>query len=93
MSVPTTLHTSTRNRSLWLVAGCILATVATALAIVLVVRGFDGGPQAADRTGSPQSVPTRESVLRAMSPEGRRYTKAVIALTPAQLAAGAAGSP
>ena len=37
--------------------------------------------------------PTAASVLRSMSPETRRYTKAVMALTFAQLAAGAAGSP
>jgi hypothetical protein len=37
--------------------------------------------------------PTTASVLRSMSPETRRYTKAVMALTFAQLAAGAAGSP
>ena len=37
--------------------------------------------------------PTTASVLRSMSPETRRYTRAVMALTFAQLAAGAAGSP
>ena len=37
--------------------------------------------------------PTAASVLRSMSPKTRRYTKAVMALTFAQLAAGAAGSP
>ena len=37
--------------------------------------------------------PTIESVLASMSPETRRYTKAVMALTFGQLAAGAAGHP
>ena len=37
--------------------------------------------------------PTVESVLASMSPQTRRWTKAVMALTFAQLAAGAAGSP
>jgi hypothetical protein len=37
--------------------------------------------------------PTLASVLASMSPETRRYTKAVTSLTFAQLAAGAAGHP
>ncbi|HVN60285.1 MAG TPA: hypothetical protein VMT59_03420 [Gaiellaceae bacterium] len=37
--------------------------------------------------------PTTASVLGSMSPQTRRYTKAVTSLTFAQLAAGAAGSP
>jgi N-methylhydantoinase A/oxoprolinase/acetone carboxylase beta subunit len=37
--------------------------------------------------------PTTASVLTSMSPQTRRYTKAVTSLTFAQLAAGAAGSP
>jgi hypothetical protein len=37
--------------------------------------------------------PTVASVLASMSPQTRRYTKAVMALTFAQLAAGAAGHP
>ena len=37
--------------------------------------------------------PTTASVLASMSPQTRRYTKAVMSLTFAQLAAGAAGSP
>jgi hypothetical protein len=40
-----------------------------------------------------QSGPTVESVLASMSPETRRYTEAVMGLTFAQLAAGAAGHP
>ena len=40
-----------------------------------------------------QSGPTTESILASMSPETRRYTKAVTSLTFAQLAAGAAGQP
>ena len=40
-----------------------------------------------------QSGPTLASVLASMSPQTRRYTKAVMSLTFAQLAAGAAGSP
>jgi hypothetical protein len=42
---------------------------------------------------STQSGPTIASVLASMSPQTRRYTKAVMSLTFAQLAAGAAGSP
>ena len=37
--------------------------------------------------------PTTAAVLASMSPETRRYTKAVMSLTFAQLAAGGAGSP
>ena len=37
--------------------------------------------------------PTMASVLASMSPSTRRYTKAVMSLTFAQLKAGAAGSP
>ena len=37
--------------------------------------------------------PTLTAVLGSMSPETRRYTKAIMSLTFAQLAAGAAGSP
>ena len=40
-----------------------------------------------------QHGPTTASVLAAMSPSTRRYTKAITALTFAQLKAGAAGSP
>lgn len=40
-----------------------------------------------------QHGPTMASVLASMSPSTRRYTKAVMALTFAQLKAGAAGSP
>jgi hypothetical protein len=40
-----------------------------------------------------QKGPTLAAVLASMSPETRRYTKAVMSLTFAQLAAGAAGSP
>jgi hypothetical protein len=40
-----------------------------------------------------QHGPTVASVLASMSPETRRYTKAVMGLTFAQLAAGAAGHP
>ena len=40
-----------------------------------------------------QSGPTVASVLASMSPETRRYTQAVMNLTFAQLAAGAAGQP
>ena len=42
---------------------------------------------------SRQSGPTVASVLASMSPQTRRYTEAVMSLTFAQLAAGAAGSP
>jgi hypothetical protein len=42
---------------------------------------------------SRQNGPTTASVLASMSPQTRRYTKAVMSLTFAQLAAGAAGSP
>ena len=42
---------------------------------------------------SPQHGATTASVLAAMSPATRAYTKAVMKLTFAQLAAGAAGSP
>jgi len=42
---------------------------------------------------STQSGPTTASVLASMSPSTRRYTKAITALTFAQLKAGAAGSP
>ena len=42
---------------------------------------------------SRQSGPTVASVVASMSPQTRRYTKAVMSLTFAQLAAGAAGSP
>jgi hypothetical protein len=38
-------------------------------------------------------TPTSEDVLASMSPQTRRYTKAVMGLTFRQLAAGAAGSP
>ena len=37
--------------------------------------------------------PTMTSVLASMSPATRRYTEAIMSLTFAQLAAGAAGSP
>ena len=40
-----------------------------------------------------QHGPTMASVLASLSPATRRYTKAVMALTFAQLKAGAAGSP
>jgi hypothetical protein len=40
-----------------------------------------------------QTGPTVESVLAAMNPQTRRWTKNVMALTFEQLAAGAAGSP
>ena len=40
-----------------------------------------------------QSGPTMASVLASMSPATRRYTEAIMSLTFAQLAAGAAGSP
>jgi hypothetical protein len=40
-----------------------------------------------------QEGPTLASVLASMSPQTRRYTKAVTSLTFAQLAAGAAGHP
>jgi len=42
---------------------------------------------------SAQHGPTIASVLNSMTPETRRYTKAIMSLTFAQLAAGAAGSP
>ena len=42
---------------------------------------------------SAQHGPTMASVLASMTPETRRYTKAIMSLTFAQLAAGAAGSP
>jgi hypothetical protein len=41
----------------------------------------------------PETGPTVESVLASMSPETRRYTRAVMNLTFAQLSAGAAGQP
>lgn len=40
-----------------------------------------------------QHGPTIASVFASMSPETRAYTKAIMSLTFAQLAAGAAGSP
>jgi hypothetical protein len=40
-----------------------------------------------------QTGPTLSSVLASMSPATRRYTEAIMSLTFAQLAAGAAGSP
>ena len=40
-----------------------------------------------------QHGPTLDSVLASMTPETRRYTRQIISLTFAQLAAGAAGSP
>ena len=40
-----------------------------------------------------QTRPTLASVLASMSPATRRYTEAIMSLTFAQLAAGAAGSP
>jgi len=40
-----------------------------------------------------QHGPTTASVLASMSPSTRRYTKAITALTFAQLKAGAAGAP
>ena len=40
-----------------------------------------------------QSGPTTASILASMSPETRRYTEAIMNLTFAQLAAGAAGHP
>jgi hypothetical protein len=40
-----------------------------------------------------QHGPTVASVLASMSPATRRYTKAIMNLTFAQLAAGAAGHP
>jgi hypothetical protein len=42
---------------------------------------------------SAHRLPTVASVLASMSPQTRRYTKAVMALTFAQLGAGAAGHP
>jgi hypothetical protein len=41
----------------------------------------------------PETGPTVESVLASMSPATRRYTRAIMNLTFAQLAAGAAGQP
>ena len=40
-----------------------------------------------------QTGPTLSSVLASMSPATRQYTEAIMSLTFAQLAAGAAGSP
>ena len=40
-----------------------------------------------------QRSPSAAAVLASMSPETRRYTEAVMRLTFAQLAAGAAGHP
>lgn len=54
---------------------------------------------ASGRLGSSYALPTAkpgptlQAVLASLSPETRRYTEAVMALTFAQLAAGAAGSP
>jgi hypothetical protein len=42
---------------------------------------------------SAKAAPTLARVLASMSPRTRRYTRAIMALTFAQLAAGAAGSP
>ena len=42
---------------------------------------------------SPQKGPSVESVLASMSPQTREYTKRIMNLTFAQLAAGAAGQP
>jgi hypothetical protein len=42
---------------------------------------------------SPQKGPSVESVLASMSPQTREYTKRIMSLTFAQLAAGAAGQP
>jgi len=42
---------------------------------------------------SAQSGPTVDQVLASLSPSTRRYTKAIMSLTFAQLKAGAAGSP
>ena len=42
---------------------------------------------------SASSGPTMDQVLASMAPATRRYTEAITALTFAQLAAGAAGSP
>ncbi len=42
---------------------------------------------------SAKAAPTLASVLASMTPQTRRYTRAIMALTFAQLAAGAAGSP
>ena len=40
-----------------------------------------------------QQGPTMASILASMSPQTRAYTKAIMSLTFAQLAAGAAGAP
>jgi hypothetical protein len=42
---------------------------------------------------SAQKSPSVESVLASMSPQTREYTRRIMNLTFAQLAAGAAGSP
>ena len=41
----------------------------------------------------PSSGPTMQAVLASMSPQTRKYTQAIMNLTFAQLAAGAAGQP
>ena len=42
---------------------------------------------------TPQHGPTMQAVLASMSPQTRKYTQAIMNLTFAQLAAGAAGQP
>ena len=56
-------------------------------------RLADGGLGLGYALPSAHPLPSTASVLATMSPSTRRYTKAVTALTFAQLKAGAAGSP
>ena len=66
----------------WTVGACSHAVKAASC-----FAAFDRNASAA------RSGPTTESILASMTPETRQYTKRIMSLTAAQLAAGAAGHP
>jgi hypothetical protein len=82
MSVHTSIDAVQRWRG-WLAAGA---------AALVVTAGAAAAPGANGVPTAPKS-PTTAQVLASMSSAARQYVKAIMSLTHAQLAAGAAGSP
>jgi hypothetical protein len=80
---------STRPRSIVLANSPAMTTIMALTPERLAAGAFDS------RYALPakQARPTMAAVLASMSPATRRYTKQIMSLTFAQLAAGAAGSP
>ncbi len=78
--IPTTIHLRPSR-----LLGIIVAVAALAAAITwaLLVFAVDSGSQSAQ-----PAVRTSEDVLAGLSPRARQYVEGIMALTPAQLAAG-----